>query len=248
MMISFGYHVSPPSTQLHFVSYRFQGGLFQLQKLKGGIRFFLVFLLGLRATDFWLHENNLKACALLSSKQSTGDFKVLKYSDWEFSNYFSSSSSTDDYATASIGEQALGSVHQVKFSGSHPEMALLEPSCPLPIYAGTEGSQIFLLHANNKWCHYKTFEQGNIVKFWLSNGLIRSWRSLKLRKRPRSNKRLSRKTSTQKKIKELEEANQKAQVEADKKLEDAKADAKGRVNTMTRRYIIEPGLPTLGWI
>uniref|UniRef100_A0A803PEM3 RNase H type-1 domain-containing protein n=1 Tax=Cannabis sativa TaxID=3483 RepID=A0A803PEM3_CANSA len=38
---------------------------------------------GLRAADFLLHENNLKACALLGSRQSTGDFKVLKYLDWQ---------------------------------------------------------------------------------------------------------------------------------------------------------------------
>uniref|UniRef100_A0A803NJL8 Uncharacterized protein n=1 Tax=Cannabis sativa TaxID=3483 RepID=A0A803NJL8_CANSA len=33
-------------------------------------------------------------------------------------------------AAVSTGEQTLRSVHQVKFSRSQPEIALLEPSCP----------------------------------------------------------------------------------------------------------------------
>uniref|UniRef100_A0A803NI04 Uncharacterized protein n=1 Tax=Cannabis sativa TaxID=3483 RepID=A0A803NI04_CANSA len=44
-------------------------------------------------------------------------------------------------AAASSGKQALVSIHQVKFSGSQPKMAFLEPSCPLPVFEGIEGSQ-----------------------------------------------------------------------------------------------------------
>uniref|UniRef100_A0A803Q5Q1 Uncharacterized protein n=1 Tax=Cannabis sativa TaxID=3483 RepID=A0A803Q5Q1_CANSA len=52
---------------------------------------------------------------------------------------------------ASASEQPLWSIHQVKFSGFRPEMVFLEPSCPLPIEASTEGSQLYALHATNNW-------------------------------------------------------------------------------------------------
>uniref|UniRef100_A0A803PSV4 Uncharacterized protein n=1 Tax=Cannabis sativa TaxID=3483 RepID=A0A803PSV4_CANSA len=116
----------------------------------------------------------------------------------EFSNYYSSSSSSsDNYAqaneasvstkepkrikttanqltiepakspkkaaptVASASEQPLGFVHQVKFSGSRLEIVFLEPSCPLSIEAGTEGSQLCSLHATNSWRRYQNFESSD---------------------------------------------------------------------------------------
>uniref|UniRef100_A0A803PJ04 Uncharacterized protein n=1 Tax=Cannabis sativa TaxID=3483 RepID=A0A803PJ04_CANSA len=43
--------------------------------------------------------------------------------------------------STSIGGQPSGSIHQLKFSGTQPEMTILEPSCPLPTYARVESSQ-----------------------------------------------------------------------------------------------------------
>uniref|UniRef100_A0A803PGV2 Uncharacterized protein n=1 Tax=Cannabis sativa TaxID=3483 RepID=A0A803PGV2_CANSA len=50
-------------------------------------------------------------------------------------------------ASASIGRQPLGFVHQVKFSTTQPEMVLLEPSCPLSTHVGIEGSQAYSQYA-----------------------------------------------------------------------------------------------------
>uniref|UniRef100_A0A803PTN5 Uncharacterized protein n=1 Tax=Cannabis sativa TaxID=3483 RepID=A0A803PTN5_CANSA len=55
------------------------------------------------------------------------------------------------FDVGNVEGQPTRSVHQVKFFGSRSEMVLLEPSCPLPLKVGTEGSQLSSQHATNIW-------------------------------------------------------------------------------------------------
>uniref|UniRef100_A0A803PCV4 Uncharacterized protein n=1 Tax=Cannabis sativa TaxID=3483 RepID=A0A803PCV4_CANSA len=58
-------------------------------------------------------------------------------------------------------EKVLGSVHQVKFWGSEPEMVFLEPSCPLHQDAGITGLRICSQYATSSWRHFKSFQSGD---------------------------------------------------------------------------------------
>uniref|UniRef100_A0A803PUR0 Uncharacterized protein n=1 Tax=Cannabis sativa TaxID=3483 RepID=A0A803PUR0_CANSA len=123
---------------------------------------------------------------------------------------------------ASSGEQALGSVHQVKFSGSQPELVFLEPSCPLPNFAGIKEfkarsvdltlsvSMLFLLCVDLTLSDSE--EQKTVHKAELE--------------------------AVQKKAKDFKDAIQKVQAEANKKIEEAKA----RINMIAERSIYLAGL------
>uniref|UniRef100_A0A803NI14 Uncharacterized protein n=1 Tax=Cannabis sativa TaxID=3483 RepID=A0A803NI14_CANSA len=83
-------------------------------------------------------------------------------------------------AAVSYGEQALGPVHQVKFSVSQLEMAFLEPSYPYPPLQASLLSFVAQQRGlqNINQLNTELHKSNDQRKFWLGNGMTLSLRFL----------------------------------------------------------------------
>uniref|UniRef100_A0A803PR27 Uncharacterized protein n=1 Tax=Cannabis sativa TaxID=3483 RepID=A0A803PR27_CANSA len=160
------------------------------------------------------------------------------------------SSSGIDVSTAGIVEkQPTGLTHQVKFFGSRSEMVLLEPSCPLPLEVGTEGSQAFFLvhathHRASQWVEMLEIELRQIKKH--RNVIAKKWSDSEAGVSRTKDEAEKQHQGDQQKIKELQnsfkflQANLvKKQVDHDQKLKELEGGTKESVNNIGRRTIYQ---------
>uniref|UniRef100_A0A803P979 Uncharacterized protein n=1 Tax=Cannabis sativa TaxID=3483 RepID=A0A803P979_CANSA len=163
---------------------------------------------------------------------------------------------TQEVPTAmSVNEQPTGSMHQVKFFGPRLEMVLLKPSwsglkarssahCTLPMVGVT--SRVLGLPTGS-------FSREAALRIWqkrVMNSCIKEHRDTLAKKWNDSMAEVSRAKEEaerqdqvdQKTIKELEDAIKSLHGDHDKKLKEAEAETKDRVNSIVRRTIYQAWL------